>query len=106
MVSSIEIEEKLAKVSGVVIPSKLPPGKTPLKAQKTRPAKPGLERLRIMKCPICSYTASRAREIRSHFLACVEANGNPTGARWDDTFNFVPRPYRARRKTMNNQEEK
>ncbi|KAF6224543.1 hypothetical protein HO173_013032 [Letharia columbiana] len=94
-----KLGQQLARVNGVVIPSKLPEGQQPLKALRTRPRSDGkLDRARDKTCPICGHTSTRPEFIRSHFVACVKTNGNPTGARWDDNLNFMPRPDLVKRK--------
>ncbi|CAD6590563.1 MAG: hypothetical protein ASARMPREDX12_004419 [Alectoria sarmentosa] len=94
------LEKRLAKVNGIVIPSKLPEGQQPLRARRTCPINTNakLDPDRSKTCPICGYASSKASNIRPHFVACVKTNGNPTGAHWDDNFNFVPRPRLVKRK--------
>ena len=94
------LEQQLAKVNGVVIPSKLLEAQRPLRAQRGRLQSDDatLDRARDKTCPICGHTDTRPTNIRSHFITCVKTNGNPTGARWDDNFNFVPRPHLVKRK--------
>lgn len=101
------LEKRLAKVNGIVIPSKLPEGQQPLKARKTHPINTNakLDPDRSKTCPICGHASSKASNIRPHFVACVKANGNPTGARWDDNFSYVPRPRLVKRK-LNDSDER
>lgn len=100
------LEQQLAKFNGIVIPSKLLGGQQPLKARKTRPINTNakLDPERNKTCPICGHASSKASNIRPHFIACVKTNGNPTGARWDDNFNFVPRPRLVKRKVNDSDE--
>ncbi len=91
-------KQKLAEVNGVIIPSKIQAGQKPIKAPKTRPLTTGLDSKRTNTCPICGHAATKASNIRGHFVACVKRNGNPTGARWDDNITFIPRPQLIKQK--------
>ena len=73
--------ERLAAVNGVVIPSKLAPGQIP-RQKITDTSADG-----TYACPICGSLYKRQYHVQSHFAHCVENNGNPTGARYDDVWN-------------------
>ena len=83
--------ERLAAVNGVVIPSKLPPGTIPVPRNH---AASGDHRF---VCPICGSSSAHAYHVQSHFPNCVERNGNPTGARWDDACVFRGTRHRYRK---------
>lgn len=90
-------EEQLAKVNGVIVPSKLPEGQPPVKAIKSRLATKSLINARN-KCSICGHIAVKAQTIRDHFVICVKRNGNPTGAHWDDEIRYLHRRRQTKRK--------
>lgn len=75
--------ERLTAVNGVVIPSKLAAGETPV--PKNNKANGNGK----YPCVICGGLHPQKYHVQSHFAVCVEANGNPTGARWDDAWNGV-----------------
>ena len=83
---ALSFEQQLAQVNGVITPSKLQPGQQPLRPQRSIPHNPDLD---LHMCPICGHTATQAIFIKAHFLGCVETNGNPTGACWDDSVNVL-----------------
>ena len=74
--------ERLNPVNGVAIPSKLRAGESPVKfisrANNLTP--------RPFLCPICKGSFAKRDGVKSHFVACVEQNGNPDGVRFDHAF--------------------
>lgn len=77
-------QNRLAGVNGVVLPSRVLEGeglykKRPLHSNRHR----GTKKSR-MTCIICDADCRDQRGLRAHFVVCVERNGNPNGARWDD----------------------
>ena len=70
--------ERLATVNGIITPSKLPPGETPIRAIYDTSED------RKYACPICGELHKKKYHVQSHFASCAERNGNPRGARWDD----------------------
>lgn len=79
--------EKLAAVDGTVIPSKVPAGQQPWKHHLFDPDK---AQNYSKSCVICGSGFSTTANVRSHFVACVMKNGNPTGARWHQNINYKP----------------
>ncbi|MCJ1456557.1 hypothetical protein MMC28_006918 [Mycoblastus sanguinarius] len=81
---TLKREAKLAAVNGIVIASKLAAGKAPFNYNggNTHNKDPNL--IRTLPCPICDAKFHRVDHVKSHFVACVGFNGNPTGARWND----------------------
>ena len=83
-----EFEKRLAKVNGVVIASKIPPGGKVLKPTTQRyeryVRKTSRKTKRTRICIICDYDCLSRSGLRKHFVVCVERNGNPNGVRWDD----------------------
>ena len=73
---------RLAAVDGVVIPSRLPAGKSP----SCRTSYRSSDR-HVYPCSICGRKFIEKGTLRAHFLACVKRNGNPTGARWDSSLD-------------------
>ena len=77
---------KLAAVNGVVIPSKLAGRRVPrifvhgIKARDSN-----------LFCPLCKCAFGKKYNVKTHFLACVNRNGNPDGLRWDDDLHFPNR---------------
>ena len=94
----LSFEQQLAQVNGVVIPSPHPAGQQPSKPRPSHPTIAELDDIRTKICPICGHATTSPLEIRSHFVVCVKRNGNPTGAHWDDNFNYVPRSNQRKRK--------
>ena len=72
---------RLATISGVVTPSKLAPGQTPIRPTDTRSR--GKSPLNCL-CSICGAAFAKNSHVKSHFVACEARNGNPKGARWND----------------------
>lgn len=84
MVMTPQFEERLASVNGVVIPSRVPEGE---ELYRKRPLHSNIRRVKQksrMTCIICDADCKDQRGLRAHFVVCVERNGNPNGARWDD----------------------
>ena len=79
-VRSRTMHDRLAAVNGVVIPSKNPPGTKPVIQISQAVDTDYLP----YTCPICKSLYGTPAHVKSHFPACVERNGNPTGARWDN----------------------
>ncbi|KAL8822122.1 MAG: hypothetical protein Q9191_007137 [Dirinaria sp. TL-2023a] len=77
---SRQIQERIAATSGVVIPSKLPPGREPEPIESQALDQTYLPH----RCPICNARFGRPDHVKSHFPACVNSYGNPNGANWDD----------------------
>lgn len=73
-------EDRLAACNGITIQSKLPAGQRP-----SQGIKKGNER-KGHPCIICDRKFVRKHHVRAHFPTCVERNGNPAGARWDDAW--------------------
>lgn len=71
---------RLAAVSGVVIPSKVPSGQLPQQGRWKED-----ERMRY-PCSICGRKFAKKYHVQSHMAPCVKRNGNPNGARWDDAW--------------------
>ena len=75
---SDEFRGRLKAYSGVMIPSKLPPGGVIVKFVSSVGKGNHL-------CAICGGGPfSIARHVKSHFLTCVKKHGNHTGANWYD----------------------
>lgn len=70
----------LAAVSGVVIPSKVPAGQLPKQGCWEE------DERTIYPCSICGRMFVRKNHVQVHMSACVNRNGNPNGARWDDAW--------------------
>lgn len=86
--------DRLNAVNGVVIPPKRPPRMTPqTQHSKPYPSTP----FQQFSCPLCKSLFGRRDHVRSHFVACVNRNGNPDGLRWDDG---VPKSRRGPRGSM------
>ena len=85
--------ERLNAVNGVVIPSKLRAGESPVKiisrANNLTP--------RPFLCPICKGSFAKRDGVKSHFVPCVEHNGNPDGVRFDHAFPIPTRATRPRK---------
>ena len=73
-------EEKVAAVSGVVIPSKGPLGEM----TQNPISKPSGRQHWSYLCPICGAAFSMEYKAKFHFAVCVARNGNPNGTRWHD----------------------
>ena len=71
---------RLAAVSGVVIPSQVPPGQLPNQGRWKKD-----ERMKHA-CSVCGRKFALKYHVQSHMSACVKRNGNPNGARWDDAW--------------------
>lgn len=71
-------EARLSAVNGVISPSKLTAGQAPI------PGKGGSAAnvVRDRQCPLCLVAYARDANVKSHFAACVERNGNPQGLFW------------------------
>ena len=69
---------RLIAVSGVVSPMKF--GPTIGDNQHPLTGVPAGSRL----CAICRNSFRKNDHVKSHFVSCVEKNGNPHGARWED----------------------
>lgn len=83
-------QQRLAEVSGVVIPSKLPVGHEPLITPQDHSTATKLDSVRTKTCPICGHAGRDSYNILVHFVTCVKRDGNPTGAHWDDNLSFKP----------------
>lgn len=84
--------DKMNAVSGVVIPSKLAEGKSPMMnvgsyASGHTP--------RNFFCPLCKGAFGKKDHVKSHFPSCVGRNGNPDGLRWDDGLPLLKRGPKA-----------
>ena len=76
------------EVNGVVSPSLLEPGQSPIRSPFV--SKKGNSvgfRARDKRCPICGDGFRKPCELKPHFVACVRRNGNPQGFYWDGTLN-------------------
>ena len=94
-----KFDNRLRAVSGVVIPSKLPPGKSPQSVTSQAVSSTSS----CFLCPLCKSPFARKDHVKSHFATCVDRYGNPEGLRWHDglpTFKRGPRgpPYGPTRK--------
>ena len=79
---------KFNKVNGVVSPSLLKPGQSPIRSPFTSKRDRSVNaRVRDQRCPICGDGFRVACELKPHFAACVRRNGNPRGFYWDGTLN-------------------
>ena len=80
------------EVCGIVKPSKLPPGVSPkLKFSEQM----GNNKYH---CCLCGRTFSRPHSVKTHFVRCVERNGNPEGKAWNhhpSVANYRPRQFRS-----------
>lgn len=77
-------KQRLAVVNGIASPSKVPRGH--------RPVVPAPRKRRsdlIYPCARCAHRCAFRENVRSHFPACVERNGNPDGLRWDDAIKGI-----------------
>lgn len=74
--------ERLAAVNGIVIPSKLSVGQ---RANQGREHKESDRK--IHPCISCARKFATRHQVHVHFATCVNRNGNPTGARWNDAWN-------------------
>ena len=54
------------------------------KKRSSRNDRPNPQRKSRMTCVICDADCKDLRGLRNHFVTCVDRNGNPNGARWDD----------------------
>ena len=84
---------RLAQVNGVVTPSKRLFNEEPLQPsgmQSNTSSASGFP------CPICRAKYSQRENIKAHFVACVERNGNPRGRRWNDGPQVGLRPQSER----------
>ena len=79
-------EEGLAAVNGIIIPSKLSTGQVLSQGDYER------NEHQVHPCIICDRKFAMRHQVRSHFIACVKRNGNPTGARWNDAWNGAASP--------------
>lgn len=84
LVMTSKFEKRLATVNGVVVTSKIPQGGQLHKKKPWTVKRAGRDTKTIMTCSICNSTCRDLRELRGHFVVCVDRNGNPYGARWDD----------------------
>ena len=75
---------KLSAVNGVVLPSLLKPGQSPIRSpyRKNPCARIATEILN-KNCPICGDWIDRDDRLRFHFVGCVRRNGNPQGFFWN-----------------------
>lgn len=79
--------DRLNAVSGVVVPAKLGL-RTPVQTQSSMSySSTQLE----FPCPLCKSLFGRRDHVKSHFVACVNRNGNPDGLKWDDGVPKFPR---------------
>ena len=81
-------EARFTAVNGVIVPSKISPGgqaytKNPWRVEKSTWVKKA-----INTCTICGKDCKDKRGLRNHFVACVDRNGNPLGACWDDSLKL------------------
>lgn len=81
LVMTPKFERRLAAVNGVVVASKIPLGGELYKKKKSWT---GTKKARMI-CSICGSACKDQRSLRDHFVTCVRWNGNPNGARWDDS---------------------
>lgn len=73
---------RLAAVSGVVIPSKVPPGHLPNQGRWDQ----NEMKKKIYPCSICGRRFVQRHQVQVHMAPCVERNGNPNGVRWNDAW--------------------
>ena len=79
---------KFNTVSGVVLPSTLKPGLSPVKPYGLIEGQIRDGTLRRNKrCPLCGYCFVQNSQLKSHFLTCARRNGNPQGYYWNGTLN-------------------
>ncbi|CAD6592728.1 MAG: hypothetical protein ASARMPREDX12_006420 [Alectoria sarmentosa] len=71
---------RLAAVNGVVIPSRVPPGHAPRQGSWIQDAR------MVYPCSVCGRNFAVKYHVQVHMAPCVERNGNPRGARWDDAW--------------------
>ncbi len=76
--------QRLASVNGIASPSRVARGCRPWV-----PPPPKRRSSLIYPCARCAHRCSNKGNVRQHFPACVERNGNPDGLRWDDAINGV-----------------
>lgn len=80
---------KLHRVNGVVIPSLQKPGQPPIQSPYTRcrqeKALKRRDRGGKNYCLICDDAFPTGAQLKSHFVPCVQRNGNPHGYRWNDS---------------------
>ena len=81
---TIIYKSKLALYSGVIEPSRLPPGVLPKKLTQT---KTGCH----LKCRICRSKFRTPSNVQGHFVKCVERNGNPLGWKFTEFINTSAR---------------
>ena len=92
------LKQRHKKLNRAVAPAKTPEGEQPSKPQKDRLTDTTSKKIRIKTCPICGHTDTKLATMRTHFAACVEMNGTPTGGRKDRDLIFAPRSHLAKRK--------
>ena len=90
MVMSPDFEERFIAVNGIIIPSKIPQGGQVYKKKPWRGEEALWVKKARMTCIICGSGCQDKRGLRDHFVACVDRNGNPNGACWDDSLNPIP----------------
>ena len=79
---------KFNKVNGVVSPSLLKPGQSPIRSPfVSRKGHSVGSRAKDKRCPICGDGFRMPCELKPHFVVCVCRNGNPQGFYWDGTLN-------------------
>ena len=81
-----KFNDRLNAVNGVIIPVPIPP-KLPATGKGKKPSQTqSSSRSRSLQlvCPLCKSRFGKRDHVRSHFVACVDRNGNPGGLRWDD----------------------
>lgn len=72
--------ENLEAVSGVIVPSILALGQTPIKIEFQN--RNNLILIRF--CPICDSGFPKTDHLKSHITSCARRNGKPHDASWDD----------------------
>lgn len=77
-----EYKVKLNAVSGVVFPSKLKRGQSPIKSPYGSTAR-NRDQNRDKTCAICGDCFTTAYRLKCHFIHCVGRNGNPQGYYWN-----------------------
>lgn len=77
-------QNRLASVNGVVLPSRVSEGEGLYKKRALHSNRRRGNKNSRMTCIICDADCRDQRGLRAHFVVCVERNGNPNGARWDD----------------------
>ena len=83
-----QYNSRLAQVNGVVIPSRRAINEAPLQPSGTQSTSSRA------CCPVCQARYPKRKDIRAHFVACVGRNGNPQGARWNNTSRARPQAGR------------